>query len=95
MLIILLPSWVAWILSLLVVVAWAGAWVLCRAAALGDGVMFRALESPAQAGAGDEAEPMTCPASVRPETCPALETDFLFEPWASDREEEPLVGSPT
>jgi hypothetical protein len=94
MLIILLPSWAAWILVLLVAVAWVGTWALCRAAALGDEAMFRALESPAQPGVGDEAEPTTCPAPVRLEACVAWEADFLLDPVASE-EEEPLVRSPT
>jgi hypothetical protein len=93
MLIILLPSWAAWILTLFVV-AWVGAWALCRAAALGDEAMFRALESPVQLGRADEVEPATCPAPTWLETCLARETDFLFDPPASD-EEEQLAGSST
>ena len=46
MLTILLPSWAAWtfIVALLVLIAWT--WALCRAAALGDEMMFRLLQQP-------------------------------------------------
>jgi hypothetical protein len=94
MLIVLLPSWAAWILPPLVVLAVVWSWALGRAAALGDEAMFRALESPVQSGVAEEAEPATCAAPVKQETCLAWEADFLFEPPASD-EEEQLAGSST
>jgi hypothetical protein len=94
MLIILLPSWAAWALALLVVVSWMGTWALCRAAALGDEAMFRALESPAQAEVADEADLETCLATVRLEACLTWEADFLYDPPVSD-EEGQLAGSST
>ena len=46
MLTILLPSWAAWMLVVAVVVLTVWIWALCRAAALGDEMMFRVLQQP-------------------------------------------------
>ena len=64
MLTILLSSWAAWMLAVAVVVlmtVWI--WALCRAAALGDEMMFRVLQQP---GA-------PCPDSGR--TSPVVQAD--------------------
>jgi len=48
MLTILLPSWAAWMLVLAAVVLTVWTWALCRAAALGDEMMFRVLQHPGE-----------------------------------------------
>jgi hypothetical protein len=63
----LVPSWAGWSIALLLLATTLGTMALCRAAALGDQIMFRLLERPVEPKATFAAD------DEAPEQAPAIE----------------------
>ena len=90
----LVPSWAGWSIALLLLATTLGTWALCRAAALGDQMMFKLLEGPVEPKAtfaADDEALEQAPAIEEAEAYTAAEAGFQADSPCSH--EEQLVAT--
>jgi hypothetical protein len=90
----LVPSWAGWSIALLLLASTLGTWALCRAAALGDQMMFRLLERPVEPKAtfaADDEALEQAPEIEQAEAYTEAEVGFQADSPCSD--EEQLLAS--